>query len=136
MQSDIDGLLQKNQIVPDDNSLWIAKPVLAPKPHQEEITDQMIDEFIWRFYVSYIQLNSITNVIPYPILRCDDAIQLHIDKAAFKILMDNFSGYHQIKMAAASSAKTAITGPGGEIQVYRDGFWFGKRSHHFRSNDS
>jgi len=54
MQSAIDGLLQKNQIVPDDDSLWLAKPVLAPKPHQEDITDHMIDEFLWRFCVSYI----------------------------------------------------------------------------------
>jgi len=54
MQSAIDGLLQKNQIVPDDDSLWLAKPVLAPKPHQEDSTDHMIDAFLWRFCVSYI----------------------------------------------------------------------------------
>ena len=113
MQSAIDGLLQKNQIVPDNNSLWLAKPVLAPKPHQEDITDAMVDQFEWRFCVSYIQLNSITKVIPYPIPRCDDAIQMRIGKAAFKILMDAFSGYHQIKMDAASSSKTVFAGPGG-----------------------
>ena len=109
---------KKNQIVPDDDSLWLAKPVLAPKPHQEDITDRMIDEFLWRFCVSYIQLNSITKVIPYPIPRCDDAIQMRIGKAAFKILMDAFSGYHQIEMAAASSSKTAFAGPGGRKYRY------------------
>ena len=56
MQSAIDGLLQKNQVVPDDDSLWLAKPVLAPKPHQEDITDTMVDQLLWKFCVSYAQL--------------------------------------------------------------------------------
>ena len=78
----------------------------------------MIDQCLWRFCVSYIQLNSITKVTPYPIPRCDDAIQMCIGKAAFKILMNTFSGYHQIKMAAASSSKTAFAGPGGRKYRY------------------
>ena len=127
MQSAIDGLLKKDQIVPDDGSLWLAKLVLAPKPHQEEITGAMIDEFLWRFYVSYIQLNSITKVIPYPIPRCDDAIQMRIGKAAFKIIMDAFSGYHQIKMdAVSSSKKKPRRSRRKKIQVYCNAIWFGK----------
>ena len=113
MQRAIDGLLQKNQIVPDTESQWLSRPVLAPKPHQEDITSSRIDDFEWRFCISYIPLNSVTKLLPYPIPRCDDATEMKIGNAAFKILMDAFSGYHQIKMAHASSFKTAFSGPGG-----------------------
>lgn len=78
----------------------------------------MVDQFEWRFCVSYIQLNSITKVIPYHIPRCNGAIQMCIGKAAFKILMDAFSGYHQIKVDAASSSKTALAGSGGRKYRY------------------
>ena len=70
MQSAIDALLEKNQIAPDTESEWLSKPVLAPKPHQENITGDKIDEFIWRFCISYIIKSSHQNYfIPYPSLR-------------------------------------------------------------------
>ena len=118
MQGAIDSLLQKNQIVPDEESVCLAKPVLYPKPHQENVTEKEADMIKWRFCVSYIPLNSVTKVIPYPIPRYNDSIQMRIGKAVFKILMDDFSGYHQIKMATTSSYKTAFAGPGGRKYRY------------------
>ena len=94
MQSAIDALLEKNQIAPDTESEWLSKPVLAPKPHQEDITGDKIDEFIWRFCISYIALNQVTKLISYPIPRCDDAVMMGIGNAGYRISMDAFSGYH------------------------------------------
>ena len=54
MKDAIDGLLEKNQIVQDDESEWMSMPVLAPKPHQEDILGENIDKFVWRFCISYI----------------------------------------------------------------------------------
>ena len=45
--------------------------VLAPKPHQETITN--IDDFIWRTCVSYRKPNSVTLPFEYPIARCNDS---------------------------------------------------------------
>ena len=54
---------------------WLFKALLAPKPHQEQISN--IKDFVWRFCVNYIRLNLITQPIAYPILpRCDSAIYL------------------------------------------------------------
>lgn len=112
-QAAINILLKKDQIVPDEDSLWLANPVLVPKPHQENVAKQGVDQFEWKFCVCYIPLSSVIKVIPYCIPCCDNEIQMCIGKAMFKILMDAFSGYHQIEMAAASSYKTAFAGPGG-----------------------
>jgi hypothetical protein len=40
---------------------WSFKAVLAPKPHQEHVTD--IAEFDWRYCVNYIRLNDVTCTI-------------------------------------------------------------------------
>lgn len=118
MQDAIDALLQKKQITPDDTSEWLSKPVLAPKPHQEDITGDLIDKFVWRFCISYIALNQVTKVIAYPIPRCDDAVMIEIGGALFRISMDAFSGYHQILMETLSSFKTAFAGPNGRKYRY------------------
>lgn len=119
MQDAIDALLQKDQIVPDSESEWLSKPVLAPKPHQEEITGDKIDDFVWRFCISFIALNQVTKLISYPIPRCNDAVMIGIGKAKFRISMDAFSGYHQIEMEHSSSLKTAFSGPHGRKYRYK-----------------
>jgi hypothetical protein len=119
MQEAIDALLEKDQIVADTESEWLSKPVLAPKPHQENITGDKIDDFIWRFCISYIALNQVTKLISYPIPRCDDAVMIGIGKAKFRISMDAFSGYHQIAMEYSSSLKTAFAGPNGRKYRYK-----------------
>ena len=53
---------------------WGSLIVLAPKPHQENVTE--IADFIWRMCVSYRALNRITKPFQFPIPRCDDSIYL------------------------------------------------------------
>ncbi len=55
----------KKITVMDDG--WIFKALLAAKPHQEHIC--CIDDFVWRFCVNCIPLNSVTRLIAYPIPR-------------------------------------------------------------------
>jgi hypothetical protein len=119
MQDTIDTLLQKDQIIPDNESEWLSKSVLAPKPHQEDITSDKIDNFVWHFCISYIALNQVTKVLSYPIPQCDDAIMIGIGKAKYQISMDAFSGYHQISMGHNSSIKTAFAGPNGHEYRYK-----------------
>jgi hypothetical protein len=73
MQLAIDALLANDQICVDVDSPWLSKAVLAPKPHQEHVTD--ISEFIWRFCINYIALNHVIKVWSYFIPRCDDAVE-------------------------------------------------------------
>jgi hypothetical protein len=117
MQDAIDALLQKDKIVPNSESEWLSKPILALKSHQEDITADKIDDFIWCFCISFIALNQVTKLISYPIPQCDDTVMIGIQKAKFCISMDAFSGYHQIAMEHSSSLKTACEGPHG--QKYR-----------------
>ena len=51
---------------------WLSKPLLAAKPHQENVTD--IKNFVWRFCVNYVPLNAVTKIIAMPIPRCDTAV--------------------------------------------------------------
>ena len=71
MMETIKELLDLGHIIPDKGSPWGFKITLAPKPHQEDITD--IKSFVWRFCINYVRLNKITKPAKYPIPRCDDA---------------------------------------------------------------
>jgi hypothetical protein len=59
---------------------WLFKVLLAAKPHQEHV--RCIDDFVWRFCVNYIPLNSVTHLIAYPIPRCDSAIHNKLDRGS------------------------------------------------------
>ena len=96
MQKTIDMLLSYNFIVQDYSSPYNSNIVLAPKPHQEDIKN--IDDYIWRFCISYIALNLITRVINYPIPRCNNTFMYDFGTACFFILLDTYSGYHQIPL--------------------------------------
>jgi hypothetical protein len=111
MQKTIDNLLKLNHITKDTLSPWAFGITLAPKPHQEHVTD--IDDYIWRFCVNYIRLNMITRPAEYPIPRCDDAVMYGFGAALYFILLDAFSGYHQVRLSPASSIKTAFHAPHG-----------------------
>ena len=111
MQKTIDVLLKSGLIIEDSESSWNSNIVLAPKPHQEHVTE--IDDYIWRFCISYVALNLVTRVINYPIPRYDDAVMNEFGKARFFILSDAYSGYHQSRMASCSVDKTAFSGPHG-----------------------
>ncbi len=105
------GHIQRNVLSP-----WASRITLAPKPHQEHIDN--IKDYIWRFCVNYILLNKITRPAMYPIPRCDDAVMYGFGNAQFFILLDAFSGYHQIRLSEASIAKTAFYAPRGRKYVW------------------
>ncbi len=88
---------------------WLFKAVLAPKPHQEHM--KHIKDFIWRFYINYIPLNSFTWIIAYPIPCCDSAVLEEFGMGLWLWLYDALSGYHQLAVTLASQEKLAFQGP-------------------------
>ena len=87
---------------------WCSTIVLAPKPHQEKVTN--ILDFIWRLCVSYRGLNAVTSPFAYPIPRCDEAIDNFGVGAGFLywISVDAKSGYHQIFVRLQDQEKLAF----------------------------
>ena len=116
MQKTIDELIRLKFIIPDFKSAWGSRITLAPKPHQEQI--KTIKDFVWRFCINYILLNRVTRPSEYPIPRCDDAVMYGFGEAAFFILIDAHSGYHQIKLSPITRSKTAFFAPHGRKYVY------------------
>ena len=98
-------------IVKDVLSPWGFRITLAPKPHQDEVTD--IADYVWRFCINYILLNKVTRSASYPIPRCDNAVMYGFGTATCFILFDAYSGYHQIKLTKEASLKTAFYAPQG-----------------------
>jgi hypothetical protein len=111
MQKTIVKLLDLGFVKPDSTSPWGARITLAPKPHQENITE--MEDYIWRFCINYIRLNMVTRLAEYPIPRCNDAVMYGFGEATFFILLDASSGYHQVKLSWASMMKTAFFAPHG-----------------------
>ena len=96
--------------------MWLSRIVLAPKPYQEEVED--INDFVWRFCISYIPLNQVTKIIAFYIPRCDDAVKHGFGDSTVFFLFDAFTGYHQMKMELESSKKTAFAAPYGRKYRY------------------
>jgi hypothetical protein len=71
---------------------WLFKALLAAKPHQEHV--RCIDDFVWRFCVNYIPLNSVTCLIAYPIPRCDSAIHNKFGQGKWHWMFNAPMGYH------------------------------------------
>ncbi len=69
MRDAIAALAKVSQICHITDGHWLFKALLAPKLHQEHV--QHIDNFVWRFCVNYIPLNSVTRIITYPNPCCD-----------------------------------------------------------------
>ncbi len=87
---------------------WLFKAALAAKPHQEHVID--INNFVWRFCVNYVPLNSATRIITYPISRCDSAVFIEFGDSTWLWLFDAPSGYHQFAVAKSSQEKLAFLG--------------------------
>lgn len=117
MRKCISALLELGHIRQIHDGQWLFKALLAPKPHQESITN--IDDFVWRFCVNYIPLNQITRVVAYPIPRCDAAVNLSFGKGTFFWLFDAPSGFHQLAVAKESQAKLAFAGPDATKYTYQ-----------------
>ena len=86
-----------------NDSHWLFKALLAPKPHQEHVHD--IKKFVWHFCV-----NSVTRIIAYPIPCCDSAINEEFGLGSIFWLWDAPMGYHQLAVALASQEKLAFQG--------------------------
>jgi hypothetical protein len=107
MQKSIAALEKVGQIRQIHDGQWLFKALLAPKPHQEHVSN--IKDFVWRFCVNYVPLNQVTCLIAYPIPRCDMAV-----KGAFGgswIWLHNAPmGYHQISALKATQENLAFQG--------------------------
>ena len=88
------------------DSGWLFKALLATKPHQEHVC--CIDDFVWRFCVNYIPLNSVTCLIAYPISRCNLAVHNEFGQGKWRWMFDAPMGYHQLAVALASQEKLAF----------------------------
>ena len=97
---------------------WCSQIVLAPKPHQEHVTN--IDDFIWRLCVSYRGLNAVTLVYGFPIPRCDEAIDNFAPGGGrlYWISVDAKSGFHQIKVRYCDREKLCFAGPNGILWTF------------------
>ena len=111
MTAHITTLLELGWIQPWTRGAWASMIVLAPKPHQEDIVD--IEDFVWRFCISYRKLNALTLPFKVPIPSCADAIEdlgSHDGQLHF-ITLDAGSGFHQITVADDTIDKLAFYGP-------------------------
>ena len=68
--------------------------------------------------MNYIPLNSVTRIIAYPVLPCDEAVGISFGGSRWKWLMDVPSGYHQISVDKASQHKLAFSDPNGRKYIY------------------
>ncbi len=91
------------------DGLWLFKAVLAAKPHQEHVLN--INDFVWRFCVNYVPLNSVTRIIAYPTPRFNSAVFIELGNGIWLWLFDVPFGYHQLAVALSSQEKLAFEGP-------------------------
>ena len=118
IMNNIQTLLDNNWIK-ECGGPWGSMIVLAPKPHQEHVTD--IKDFVWRMCVSYRQLNSITKPFEYPIPRCDDAVDslvTCIGNQIHFISLDAKQGYHQVQVKHSDKEKLAFFSPNNKKYTF------------------
>jgi hypothetical protein len=82
------------------NGGWLFKALLAPKPHQEHVSN--IDDFLEHFCTNYIHLNQITRPVAYPIPQCNSTVYLTFSNGCWMWMWDAPQGYHQIGNKPAS----------------------------------
>ena len=100
---------------------WLFKVLLAAKPHQEHV--RCIADFVWRFCVNYIPLNSVTRLIACPIPRCDSAIHNEFGQGKWRWMFGAPMGYHQLAVAPASQEKLAFQGVDAIKWTYGHAIW-------------
>jgi hypothetical protein len=109
MRKAISALEKVGHICQIHDGHWLFKAVLAAKPHQEHVLK--INDFVWRFCVNYVPLNSVTRIIAYPIPRCNSAVFIELGNGIWLWLFNAPSGYHQLAVALTSQEKLAFQGP-------------------------
>ena len=92
-----------NDWIEECGGAWGSLIVLAPKPHQEHVTD--IDDFIWRMCVSYRKLNSVTLplLIPSPVVTMQSTTLGDSVGRLWFISLDARQGYHQILVRGSTA---------------------------------
>ena len=77
---------------------WGSLILLAPKPYEE--SGNNINDFVWRLYISYRLLNSVTKSFEFPIPRCADNHENFVNFSGrmYFISLYTRSGYHQIRV--------------------------------------
>ena len=103
--------LENSGSITDCEGSWGSLFLLAAKSHQDNCFD--INTFIWRLYVSYRPLNSITRSFECPILRCVNSIE-DISNSCGSFSMISFdarSGYHQAKVQSCDQDKLVFFTP-------------------------
>jgi len=108
MRKAISALKKVGHIRQIHDGRWLFKVVLATKPHQEHVVD--INDFVWRFCVNYVPLNSVTHIIAYPIPQCDSVVFIEFGNGTWLWLFDAPSGYHLLAVAKSSQEKLAFQG--------------------------
>ena len=111
-------LRQNNWTRSCPNGGYCSLIVLAPKPHQESVTN--ILDFVWRMCVSYRGLNAVTAPFEYPIPRNDEALD-NFGVGAGKlywISVDAKSGYHQIAVRQQDQEKLAFFLPNNTKETF------------------
>ncbi len=116
MRKCFSSLAQLGHICQVQGGEWLFKALLAPKPHQEHVSN--IEHFVWQFFINYIPLNQITRPVAYPIPRCDLAVNLTLGNGRYQWLWDAPLGYHQIRVAPCSQDKLAFAGPDATKWTY------------------
>jgi hypothetical protein len=96
MHCSIAALEKVEKISQIHNGQWLFKALLAPKPHQEHISD--IANNVWWFCVNYIPLNQVTRQIAYPMPHCNIAVEIAFG-GFWMWLYDTIMGYHQLSVA-------------------------------------
>ncbi len=108
MRRCIAALVKVGHICQITDGQWLFKPLLATKPHQESVYN--IDDFVWRFCVNYIPLNSVTLQITYPIPGCDSVVFNEFGNGKWMWMFDAPMGYHQLAVEKSSQEKLAFQG--------------------------
>ena len=108
MRKSIAALEKVGQIRQIHDGAWLFKALVAPKPHQEHVSN--IANFVWRFCVNYIPLNQVTKQVAYPIPRCNNAVDIAFC-GLWMWMYDMIMGYHQITVSPESREKLAFQGP-------------------------
>ena len=113
----IDDLENSNPIRKCEGA-WGSLLLLAAKPHQGSCED--IHAFLWKIYVDYRALNSITLWFEFPISHCVDSIEDLVDSCdtLCQIFLDARSGYHQIGVRKSDQEKLAFFTPIGSKKTY------------------
>lgn len=107
---DIISDLVANNIIRESTSAYASPVILVPKPNNS-----------LRLCVDYRKLNLITVKQKFPLPLIDDQIDKLVNFEYFTLL-DLFSGYYQIPVAADSIHKTAFITPDGHYEFLRMSF--------------